>query len=811
MTRIRALCAAALAVSVLLTAGALVIARHLGIDAGPQTLAPGGSDSAAATTEYARQFGGDPVVILVRGPWKTATDTRNIVTLAALEGEVRKVDGVKLVEGPGGLVYTAANAALGPALAQLRSDAKAAGDAARAAALKAGKSSADADAAARSAEVDTLQKETAELLDKYPAIRETGIPGLDNPRFVTAFLFRSDGSVKQLFKPLFPRPNATLVVVRLVDGASLNTVRDVRDTVTSMLRKYPLSGVSVTVSGAPVVSEGLVSATVTDLRIVVPVAAVAMLVILLLLLPGWLGLLPLSLAAVGVAFTYGGLDLLRRPTTLAAIAAIPILLGLVTDYAVQLAAGGAGGGGEARFTPHTLAARLRALWLAAAATAAGTLVLLASPIPVVGSLGTVVAIGVACGMLALLLVGAPLLLLAGDATRGTRESLQTLAGRIGGFGLRNRAAVLVVAAVAGVAGLALSPLQRTTTDLRDFVSPGLPALHDLDTLESATGAGGEVDVLVDATTNVASPQVVAWMLAAEGRLTALLPAGSPPPVSLADLLVTVHSGTPPNAADTNVILQTLPAYILQGLVTRDAAHAAIGMSIPLRPLDEQEALIQRMRAALQPPPGVTARLAGTAVLAADGEGDLARSGLFVDLLALGAVAVVLLVTTLSPWRALVALVPMTLATGWTTLAVVALRIQVTPITAVLGALVVTLATEFSVIWSTRFREARREGLGPEEAAAVTAARTGSAIAVSGLTLCAGFLALAAGSSPLLRSFGLVAGCGVVAAVAAVLLLCPPLCARLIHVEPAPAPASEPQAHPPAAWSPLATPATDSDG
>ena len=141
---------------------------------------------------------------------------------------------------------------------------------------------------------------------------------------------------------------------------------------------------------------------------------------------------------------------------------------------------------------------------------------------------------------------------------------------------------------------------------------------------------------------------------------------------------------------------------------------------------------------------------------------------------------------------------------------VALRIQVTPITAVLGALVVALATEFSVIWSTRFREARRDGLGAEEAAAVTASRTGSAIAVSGLTLCAGFLALAAGSSPLLRSFGLVAGCGVVAAVAAVLLLCPPLCARLIHVEPAPSPA--PVAEPPAAgWSPLSTPATDSDG
>jgi predicted RND superfamily exporter protein len=158
---------------------------------------------------------------------------------------------------------------------------------------------------------------------------------------------------------------------------------------------------------------------------------------------------------------------------------------------------------------------------------------------------------------------------------------------------------------------------------------------------------------------------------------------------------------------------------------------------------------------------------------------------------------------------LVALVPMVLATGWTTLAVVALRIQITPITAVLGALVVALATEFSVIWSTRFREARRDGLGAEEAAALTSARTGSAIAVSGLTLCAGFLALAAGSSPLLRSFGLVAGCGVVAAVAAVLLLCPPLCVRLIRVQPAPRPQPEPA--PPVGWSPMPSPAADHDG
>jgi uncharacterized protein len=802
MSRIRRVCGVSLLAAALLLGAAAVGAQRLGLDARTETLAPASSPSADATVAAARAFGGDPVVVLIRGPWTAATATPNIVVLATLEARLMRVPGVRLVEGPGGLVYTAANAALDVALGQVRAAARAAGDAARAAALRAGRPPADADAAAQAAEVEEFRRQTVALLQTFPQIRETGVPGIDNPRFVRAFLFRPDGSVKPLYRQLFPRPEATLVVARLAEGAGLTTVRQVRETVSRVLSRYPLHGVSAVVSGAPVVEEGLTRASATDLRAVLPAAGVAMLALLVLLLPGRVGLLPLVVGMAGTVGTLGALDLLRRPTTLAAIAAVPILLGLVTDYVVQLAAGGRGGEGG-RLTPAAIRARLGALALAATATIAGALALLASPIPVVGSLGTAIAIGVACGIAALLLIAAPALLLGGvDAARGARQPLQRLTARLGDLGVRRQGAVLAVAVAAGVAGLALTPLQRTTADIRDFASPGLPALRDLDTLERATGAGGEVDVLVDAPM-VADPSVIAWMLGAERRLQRLLPAGAPPPVSLADLLVAVDRGVPPDARVTNQVLQTVPAYMLQPLVTRDAAHASITLGIPDQDLAQQERLLSRMRAALQPPPGVTARLAGAAVLAADGESLLTATGLRVDLLALAAVAAVLLALTRSPRRVLVALAPMVLATGWTALAVVALRLQVTPISAVLGALVIALATEFSVIWSARFREACRDGRPPAEAAALTAARTGSAVAVSGLTLGAGFLALAAGSSPLLRGFGAVAGLGVLAAVGAVLLLCPPMCLRLLRVEPALPAAAEPETPVTAACPPAA--------
>jgi predicted RND superfamily exporter protein len=172
-------------------------------------------------------------------------------------------------------------------------------------------------------------------------------------------------------------------------------------------------------------------------------------------------------------------------------------MGLVTDYVVQLVAGGAQEDGAAGMS--TLRRRARALGLAACATAAGALVLVASPIPVVGSLGTVVAIGIACGLLALLLIAVPILLLGRiSAGSSTRARLQRLTGRIGAAGMRRSTAVLAVGVIAGAAGLALAPLQRTTTDIRNFASSGLPAMRDLDTLQHATGAGAEVDVLVDA-------------------------------------------------------------------------------------------------------------------------------------------------------------------------------------------------------------------------------------------------------------------------------------------------------------------------
>ena len=75
--------------------------------------------------------------------------------------------------------------------------------------------------------------------------------------------------------------------------------------------------------------------------------------------------------------------------------------------------------------------------------------------------------------------------------------------------------------------------------------------------------------------------------------------------------------------------------------------------------------------------------------------------------------------------------------------------------ATLGALVIAIATEFSVILTSRYYEEREAGRSLGEALRRAYARTGAAVAASGVTAIAGFAVLAVSDVRMLRDFGLV--------------------------------------------------------
>jgi predicted RND superfamily exporter protein len=244
-----------------------------------------------------------------------------------------------------------------------------------------------------------------------------------------------------------------------------------------------------------------------------------------------------------------------------------------------------------------------------------------------------------------------------------------------------------------------------------------------------------------------------------------------PAFSLPDLF---RGSSASSSTSIKALLDAVPAYFSQGVITNDRKVATLAFGIRLMPLDRQQQVIQAMRSSLHPPAGVTAQLAGLPVLAAEANDKVSSQWRRYLMLVLGliAVAVVLLVAFRSRRRALVPLIPIALATGWSALVLFALRIPLNPMSVTLGALVIAISTEFSVLLSERYRQERLAGHEATEALRRTYASTGAAVLASGATAIAGFAVLIVSDVRMLRQFGEVTVVDLTVALVGVMMVLP---------------------------------------
>jgi predicted RND superfamily exporter protein len=324
-------------------------------------------------------------------------------------------------------------------------------------------------------------------------------------------------------------------------------------------------------------------------------------------------------------------------------------------------------------------------------------------------------------------------------------------------------AVLATGLALAAAGWALDSRTPVETDLERLVPTDLAALRDLDVLQQRTGVAGEVDVVVEGR-DLTRPAVLRWMRdyqqdllrrygwsAANGCGRAELC----PALSLPDLFR--DEAALATRERIRTLLDAVPPYFSQAVITRDRRTATLAFGIKLLPLADQQRIVEAMRARLDPPAGVRARLAGLPVLAAEASAELSSPWRRLGTLAAGlaAVALVLLLVYRSWTRTWTPLAPIVLATGWSGLVLWLLGVPLNPLSVTLGALVIAISTEFSVLLCARFREERLAGWDVGAALRRTYASTGAAVLASGVTAIAGFAVLAFSDVPMLRSFGLV--------------------------------------------------------
>jgi hypothetical protein len=828
-----------LAVATTLALVGVALALGLSPNASTSTFVSSSSPDYRATQRYYKSFGEEPVNVVVKGSLQQLLLSSDIDRLVGLEGclsgnvpvgalateggaqgpcgQLARAKAVKVVLGPGTFVNEAAeqiDEQLTSQTKQAEAQAQAAQRVVTQAALAQGHSAAEAHTLGTQASSITMkrfQEGIATLALQYGL---TSKPSLDDPGFVSTLVFDSSkpaGTPKQRFAYLFPSRDAALISVRMKPGLSVaarkHTIALIGEAVA--MKQWRLAhGETYLVTGEPAVVSDLTSSISHSIALLGIAVMMVMAIALSLIFRGRPRLLPLGVALLAGALTFGALALVSSSLTVAQVAVLPVLIGLAVDYAIQFQSRAAeivaAGISDRR------AATREAAWVSAptiatavAASVAATLALVLSPVPMVRGFGLLLALGIAIAFACALIVGSAALVLSGPgepreapsspdpyaghalpgivvrgrallapAWRGARDLLtdnpltRSVSRTALDRAVRHPGRVLGIGLALAALGWGLDTQTKVQTNIEKLVPQDTASLRNLNTLERLSGVGGVINLTIGGA-GVLKPATIEWMSSYESAMlkrfgySANRGCGRAklcPAFSLPDLFQHEGSKAKLRSAEVNGLVDAIPPYFSQAVIAPDRRLASLAFGIKLMSLGEQQRVIEAMRADLHPPHGVSAQLVGLSVLAAQANAQVASPWrrLQTLLVGLAAVALVLLIAFAGDIRrALTPLAPIVLASGWSALILFAVRVPLNPMSLTLGALVIAITTEFSVLLSERHRQERIAGHDVVQALRRTYSRTGAAVAASGVTAIAGFGVLMLSNIAMLRDFGLV--------------------------------------------------------
>ena len=869
--------------------GCAVAALGLHPTAATDTLVGRSSGTYKDTQRFYARFGEEPVEVLVKGDLRKLVLSSDIDRLVGLEGclsgnlpaaalaqeggpngpcgQLTHGKAVKVVFGPGTFLNEAAlqiDKALASRGAQAEAEAKRAQGTVYRAALARGLGAQQAGTLASQARKATMAGFAAEVSALAIRYGLNSAPNLNDHEFVSKIVFDSSrpaGTPKQRFAYLFPSREAALVSVRLKAGLSearrSHAIGLIRQAV-AMSQWRLANGEAYLVTGEPVIVNEITSSISNSIELLLVAVLLVMGFVLSLIFNGRPRLLPLAIAVLAAALTFGALALSGASLTMASVAVLPVLVGLSVDYAIQFQsrieeARAKGAHDTLDAVRHAALHGAPTIATAALASIGGLFVLMLSPVPMVRGFGLLLVLGVALAFICALTAGSAATVLSarrraarvesqgagglggqseivgalrarvragaqgavhwvdhrlGPAWQGAREILTDNAfNRFVSNMALDRAVrwpgrVLGIGLALAVLGWGLDTQTQVQTDIAKLAPQSLSSLRNLSALERATGVGGEIDLMVSSS-SLTDPATIEWMSSYESAIlkrfgySAASGCGRAqlcPAFSLPDLFQTGES-TAAKLTDKQVhgLLAAIPQYFSQDVISADRHSATLAFGIRLMALQEQQQVIEGMRSSLRPPPGVSARLVGLSVLAAQAGAQIASPWrrVITLLAALAAVALILLVAFKgNRRRALVPLAPIVLATGWSALVLFALRIPLNPMSVTLGALVIAISTEFSVLLSERHRQERAAGHSTVQALRRAYRYTGAAVAASGVTAIAGFGVLTLSDIAMLRDFGFVTLVDLSVSLVGVLIALPaavvlaeseqPLMARIRH-------------------------------
>ena len=594
--------------------------------------------------------------------------------------------------------------------------------------------------------------------------------------------------------------------VVLAGNADLDTQTAGTKQVIGILQDAQFDGFDLTVTGAPVYLADLNDYLQGGMLSLGAAALALMAIVLLVMFRVRWRLLPLAAVVIGVIWSFSILGLIGIDLSLVTISGLPILIGMGIDFAIQIhnrIEEEVVLDKEAHPIAETVANLAPPLFAAAFTAVVAFVALRISKVPMIRDFGVLLGIGI----FVLVIVG----IVVPASALGIREHkkrtevrpesfVEKIVVKLGSLPTSWGLPLLIVSALLFLGGVLVEGRAKIESDPIKWVDQSSQVVKDIGMLEDETGFSSTLGVLV-AANNIYDQDVIdlVWdfTLDAEARDDGAVVSTSSA-VNTMGKIIMIDGATPiaPTSADVTASVEQMPEDIQKALLRApdDPTGTQINLRLAPASLEKRAVLVRELEAdlnariaALDLPPDsillvdlaegqapVRATPAGLATVGIGLLENLSANRANLTYLALSLAALFLVLRTRSLSRGLLALVPVLLAVGVSSMIVGLLELRLSPLTTVSGPLVIATCAEFSVLILGRYLEERQRGLEPDVAAEHAARRTGRAFFTSAVATICGFAVLIGSALPLLRDFGILVTLNVAIAVLAALVVIPPL-------------------------------------
>lgn len=589
-------------------------------------------------------------------------------------------------------------------------------------------------------------------------------------------LYEEDStSLKSIFNELIISDHQLLMVVKL-DGNLSDADKDkATQAIIDEIQSIDLENIYVTISGKSILDSALKTEMKSSMQSMIAMAVGMMFVILLLVFKVKWRLLSLLTIFIAVIATLGLMSWLQVPVTMVSMAVFPILIGLGIDYSIQF---------HNRFhenqnVKEAIINIAPAVSIAVIATMLGFISLFISPVPMIQDFGKMLTIGVVISLLAALAILMPILRAAQHHEEPSQKTSNDL--KIGNmehifawmtkWTIKLTFVILMAVIAVSAYGFSVDSKIRVETDIETFMPQDLKELSDIRIIRDALSSTDQIAIYIEDDDLVSLENLVyfdQFEQLVETRFSEIVSDVQ----SISSLLKNMDADI--NFSDASVLdqIRDLPEN-QRKLFISETNEAIILISVEHLAVEDMSRLIDDIEEIMMDAP-FDYTLTGKSVLDVEMVDGLTSGRIEMTLLGLALVFAALLIIYRNLFKAIIPIIPVAMIIGLSSLYMYSADIAFTPITATLGALILGMGTEMTVMVMERYLEERQNGYEKKEAMIVAIQMIGKAILASGLTTVGGFAVLLLSDFVILQDFGIMTVVNISLAILSTFIVLPPL-------------------------------------